>query len=154
MTAEVAYVYDVLHCLDAQGDDTDLAAYAHLHALLAQVRADDQRAFEMLVAEIVRPLELYARRFIGSADASQDVVQDVFARLWEHRQTLHVRGSVRAYFYSAVRNRALNVRRHDAAESARWSAASVGEAAISSTMSSRSASRPCAQRIAISCPPR
>lgn len=130
MTAEAAYVHDILRCLDPSGAESDTlaSANAHLHALLVRIRRDDQAAFTELVVEIVRPLELYARRFCASG--AQDLVQDVLAHLWEQRHDVRIRGSVRAYLYAAVRNRALNVRRHDDAESARWSAGSAGDGVI------------------------
>jgi RNA polymerase sigma-70 factor (ECF subfamily) len=51
---------------------------------------------------------------VRSADAAEDVVQDVFAALWAARGTMQITTSVRAYLYAAVRNRALNVRKHQA----------------------------------------
>jgi RNA polymerase sigma-70 factor (ECF subfamily) len=135
MTADAAYVHDVLRCLDAGGSDTESLTEslpsnnAHLHALLVRIRGNEQSAFTELVGEIVRPLELYARRFCTSRESAQDLVQDVFAHLWEQRHDVHVHGSVRAYLYTAVRNRAMNVRRRDAAEAARWTVASDGDRA-------------------------
>jgi RNA polymerase sigma-70 factor (ECF subfamily) len=41
-------------------------------------------------------------------------VQDAFAALWSARDTVTITTSLRAYLYAAVRNRALNSRRHDA----------------------------------------
>lgn len=131
MVAEAAYVQDVLWCLDAEGADAaPSVASAQLRGLLERIRTGDQAAFEMLVAELAPPLERYARRFSRSNDAAQDLIQDIFAHLWEHRTTIQIRGSVRAYLYTAVRNHALNVRRRDVAESARWSAGSTERHAV------------------------
>jgi RNA polymerase sigma-70 factor (ECF subfamily) len=113
-----AYLHVTIRTLErddpALGDaaDPDL----HLAPLLAQVRVGDHAAFKSLALAVIRPLELYARRFTGSVDTARDVVQDVLAHLWEHRQAIQVRGSVRGYLYTAVRNRALNLRRRDTTE--------------------------------------
>jgi RNA polymerase sigma-70 factor, ECF subfamily len=76
-------------------------------------------AFEAIVLTYARPLTAFAWRYLKSADAAADLVQDAFAHLWEHRAQLRVRGSLRGYLYAATRNRALNVLEHQRIE-ARW----------------------------------
>jgi len=125
MSAAAEYLENVLFAFaafgsDAGGDaDASAEAQAHLGRLVARIRANDHSAFEALVVATARPLEAYARRFTRSGDAAQDLVQDVFARVWEQRAALAIRGSVRGYLYAAVRNRALDLRRRDAADEAR-----------------------------------
>src|SRR5688572_7561247 len=87
--------------------------------LLARVREGDSEAFDSLLVAYGRQLASYAKRFLGSKEAAQDVVQDVFVHLWENRARITVRASVRAYLYTAVRNHALNIRKRDRAEIAR-----------------------------------
>ncbi len=79
----------------------------------------DARAFEALVLAYAEPLTIFAWRYVRSADAARDLVQDVFASMWEQRDTLVVRGSVKGYLYATVRNRALNAAKHAAVEE-RW----------------------------------
>src|SRR4029077_15894820 len=52
--------------------------------------------------------------YVRSAEAAEDIVQDVFAALWSARGSMKITTSLRAYLYAAVRNRALNVRKHEA----------------------------------------
>lgn len=87
--------------------------------LLGLIATGDPQAFEALLAAYAKQLASYARRFLGSPDTAQDAVQDVFAHLWENRKSVTVRSSVRAYLYTSVRNRALNIRKRDIAEVAR-----------------------------------
>ncbi len=56
------------------------------------------------------PLLRYARRIVGE-QAAYDVLQDVFMKLWETRDTLTVNVSLKALLYTMIRNRALNLRR-------------------------------------------
>ncbi len=56
----------------------------------------------------------YARRLTGDADVAHDVVQDVFVKLWEKRETLAVETSLQALLYTMTRNRALNDNRRRA----------------------------------------
>lgn len=81
--------------------------------LAARIRGGDQPTFEVLIADHAQALVAFAFRYTKDADVAMDLVQDVFAVLWERRETFVVRGSVKAYLYAAVRNRALNALRHD-----------------------------------------
>jgi len=54
-------------------------------------------------------LRRYAERFVRSREAAEDVVQDVFSRLWMQWQHIDLAANVRAYLYSATRTHALNV---------------------------------------------
>jgi RNA polymerase sigma-70 factor (ECF subfamily) len=56
----------------------------------------------------------FAYPYVRSAEAAEDIVQEVFSALWAARGTMKITTSVRAYLYAAVRNRALNMRKHEA----------------------------------------
>src|SRR5579862_1433146 len=87
--------------------------------LVARIRDGDVAAFEEMVRTYAQPLTAFAWRYLRSDDGAPDLAQDVFAELWEHRRELAIRGSLRAYLFAAVRNRALNVLDHLRIE-ARW----------------------------------
>jgi RNA polymerase sigma-70 factor (ECF subfamily) len=53
-------------------------------------------------------LRRYARRFVRSREAAEDLVQDVFFRLWRGWEQVETGPNVRAYLYVATRSRALN----------------------------------------------
>jgi RNA polymerase sigma-70 factor (family 1) len=122
MSAETAFVFDVLSCLDSEDAHDDARVHSAVsHAeLVRRIQGGEHAAFEELLVALIRPLELYARRFSRSHDAAKDIVQDVFAHLWEQRRELTIRGSVRAYMYTMVRHRAMNIHKRDVAERARW----------------------------------
>jgi RNA polymerase sigma-70 factor, ECF subfamily len=81
---------------------------------IAQLRRGDDRAFEAVFRAYYAPLASFAFRYLRDAAAAEDAVQDVFGALWASRRTLEIKTSLRAYLYAAVRNRALNIRKHDA----------------------------------------
>ncbi len=70
------------------------------------------RLFHAHFVELAR----YAYRYLGSAEEAQDVVHDVFLRLWQLRAELDARANPRAYLYTMTRNRALDVLRRRAVE--------------------------------------
>lgn len=79
--------------------------------LMERVRADDVSALDALMSLYWRPLIVYALEIVGSMDAAEDVVQDVFVQVWSRRSDWRPRGSARSFLYRIARNRALNERR-------------------------------------------
>ena len=54
----------------------------------------------------------YVLRFVGSADAAEDLVQDLFLHLWDRRGPRDADRLTRPYLFVAARNRALKYLRH------------------------------------------
>lgn len=76
-------------------------------ALGARIRCGDQNAFEQVFRRYYEPLCRYSRRYTGSMAAAEDVVQELFSRLWE-RRTHWNPTSIKNYLYASVRNRSIN----------------------------------------------
>jgi RNA polymerase sigma-70 factor, ECF subfamily len=57
-------------------------------------------------------LVLFANKFTGDIQVSQDLVQDAFLKLWEQYDNGSVIDSPKAYLFQAVRNNCLNHYRH------------------------------------------
>jgi len=85
--------------------------------LVERLRAGDTRALEELFRQQYAPLCRFAERYLRDRAAAEDLVQDLFAALWARRGRLDLRGGLRAYLFASVRNRALNVRKHQLVES-------------------------------------
>jgi RNA polymerase sigma-70 factor (ECF subfamily) len=86
-------------------------------ALVARVRDGDVRALEALFRMHADALAEFAYHYVRSDALAQDVVQDVFIKFWDRRETLDIHGKVAGYLFRAVRNRALNVAEHERLES-------------------------------------
>lgn len=85
-------------------------------ALISRIRLGEEAAMSELLRTYGVKLMRAAVPITGSEDVAQDVVQDVFIRIWDTRTQLEIRGSVAAYLYRAVRNRALDIRKHERAQ--------------------------------------
>jgi RNA polymerase sigma-70 factor, ECF subfamily len=83
---------------------------------VSRVRAGDLVAFEGLYRAMHQPLLAFATRYLSEVARAEELVQDLFFDLWRTHADWRVTGSVSAYLYAAVRNRALNLRRRDAVE--------------------------------------
>ena len=76
--------------------------------LLKGLKNGDIRAFEMLHKEYYALLCYIAEHTIRNADDAEEIVSDVFVKLWNNRQTINITSSIKAYLIRAVRNTAIN----------------------------------------------
>ncbi len=86
--------------------DLENTAYG---VLLAQ---RDQSTFEKLFKTYFKQLHAYAFTMLRDEADAEEMVQQVFFKLWERNDTLSFPGSVAAYLYRAVHNESLNFIKH------------------------------------------
>lgn len=77
--------------------------------LFLRLKNGDANAFVALYDRYWTSLFLHARKLLRDDNEAEDVVQELFSKLWLKRETLDITGSVAAYLYSSVRRRVLNV---------------------------------------------
>lgn len=77
-------------------------------ASLSRPSFDDDNAFERLFKEHFKALHAYARVMLRDDDLAEEMVQNIFLRLWERRDLLNVQTSMKAYLYKMVHNDCLN----------------------------------------------
>ena len=56
-----------------------------------------------------KPLCIFAMNFLDSFGESEDIVQDLFVKFWEKYKDKQFEGSLRAYFFTAVRHNCAKV---------------------------------------------
>ena len=69
---------------------------------------DDKHSFQKLFESCYAPLCLFAKRYIEDLNVREDIVQEVFFRLWEKRKNISVNTSTRNYLIACVKNICLN----------------------------------------------
>lgn len=67
----------------------------------------------MLFKTYYQPLCKYAYSFLQDKENAEEIVQSTFLLVWEKRETLEIRTSVKPYLYAMVRNACLNVIKHE-----------------------------------------
>ena len=72
------------------------------HDLSQRIREGDEAAFEAMFRTHYDGLCRYVAGYLGSRDAAEDVVQGVFAQIWDDRAHWVV-GDLQRYLYAAVR---------------------------------------------------
>jgi len=78
------------------------------HALLQRLRAGDERAFDYFFHRFYPLMLLFAKRFIADADAAEEVVHDVFYKVWQKQDEFPSVQSLKAFLYISTKNAALN----------------------------------------------
>ena len=68
--------------------------------------------FEALFRSHYAALHAFARSFISDPEQAEEMVQDVFFKIWEKRDQIEITTSIKSYLYSSVRNHCLNHLKH------------------------------------------
>jgi len=76
--------------------------------LICKIKTGDYTAFGVLFERYYSLLCNCAFKFVRDNFAAEDIVQEVFVRIWETRSKINITGSVKSYLFIAVRNRSLN----------------------------------------------
>ena len=80
-----------------------------INTLLAQ---RDETAFEQVFKTHFKRLHAYAFTILRDEVEAEEMVQQVFFKLWERNENLSLSGPVSAYLYRAVHNESLNYLKH------------------------------------------
>ena len=72
----------------------------------------DEAAYERVFKTHYKNLHAYAFTMLKDEDEAEEMVQQVFFKLWERSESLSFSGSIAAYLYRAVHNESLNFLKH------------------------------------------
>ena len=75
-----------------------------VNQLVQDLKKGYEPAFDYLFTTRYEDLCRFARAFVGSYDVAEDIVQDVFVRIWENNLKISSDISLDSYLYVAVRN--------------------------------------------------
>jgi len=75
--------------------------------LAESIKNSNQGVFELVFNYYYSGLVIYADQIIKNIEISEDIVQSVFMKLWETRETIEIR-SFRSYFMQCVKNRCID----------------------------------------------
>jgi RNA polymerase sigma-70 factor, ECF subfamily len=105
----------------AQGGETAAVRDgAAEHELVALLRLGDVGAFEKLYRQHSAELYRFAFGYVRRSEVAEEIVQDVFFHLWQHRARWDATRPITAHLFVATRNRALDhLRRERVAERTR-----------------------------------
>lgn len=64
--------------------------------------------FEELFRSYFTPLCSFAQKYVGDLDEAKDIVHNVFINLWNKRDEMDMKTSLKSYLFQGVYNRSLN----------------------------------------------
>ncbi len=87
-------------------------------AIIQLLAKRDENAFEQVFKTHFKNLRAYACTLLKDEANGEEIVQQVFFKLWERADNISISGSVAAYLYRAVHNESLNHIKHEKVKSA------------------------------------
>ena len=76
--------------------------------LLKSIKQDDKTAFEAVFRSHYSDLCKFCVKYVRDEIIAEEIVQEVFINIWDRRSVLKINTSVKAYLFTAVRNRSFN----------------------------------------------
>lgn len=73
-----------------------------------EIKYGNLKAFDNLFKDLYASLCIYASDILKNRSIAEEVVQDVFLKLWNNRETININTSLKSYLYRMVHNQSLN----------------------------------------------
>lgn len=80
--------------------------------IFIEIKSGIKNAFEFIFLKYYENLCTYAYGILRDKYSSEEVVQEMFVKLWENRHSLTIELSVKSYLYRTVHNQCLNYINH------------------------------------------
>ncbi|MEN2398271.1 RNA polymerase sigma-70 factor [Flavobacterium sp. MC2016-06] len=77
--------------------------------LVSELKNNCEKAFRKLFDLYYQDIYGYSVSLLKSKEAAEENVQDVFMKVWQHRENLNIEQSFKAYIFTIARNQAFNV---------------------------------------------
>lgn len=87
-------------------------------ANVKRLKAGDSAAFEALFDKYYPRLYYFALRYMKQSIDAEEIVQDIFVKIWEHRERLDEMLSFNSYLFTIARNTIFNINRKSLNEQA------------------------------------
>jgi RNA polymerase sigma-70 factor (ECF subfamily) len=79
--------------------------------LVSRLKLGDKKAFEEIFRKYREKIYYFAIRYYNSAEDAENVVQDVFIKLWDERENVKEELSLNNYIYTIAKNHLFNIQR-------------------------------------------
>jgi RNA polymerase sigma-70 factor (ECF subfamily) len=81
--------------------------------MIRRIREGDTEQFESLFRSSYVSLVRYAKTLIKDHDTAEEIVQDLFFRLWKDKEKIKIESSLNGYLFRSVHNRCLHHIEHN-----------------------------------------
>jgi len=73
-----------------------------------QIQQKNKKAFESYYKEHYKTFFLASYNYVKSSTVAQEIVNDVFLKIWEDAEKISIESSLKSYIYRAIINRSIN----------------------------------------------
>jgi RNA polymerase sigma-70 factor (ECF subfamily) len=80
--------------------------------IIGRIRQGDKQEFEKLFRSSYASLVRYAKKILKDHDTAEEIVQDLFFRLWQDRGNITIESSLNGYLFRSVHNKSLHFIEH------------------------------------------
>jgi len=80
--------------------------------IFGRIRKGDKKQFESLFRSSYVALVRYAKTLIKDHDSAEEIVQDLFFRIWKDREKIKIESSLNGYLFRSVHNKCLHFLEH------------------------------------------
>ncbi|OMQ12166.1 RNA polymerase sigma factor [[Flexibacter] sp. ATCC 35103] len=77
--------------------------------LVSELKNGNEKAFRKLFDLYHQDIYGYSISLLKSKETAEENVQDVFMKVWQHRENLNIEQSFKAYIFTIARNQAFNI---------------------------------------------
>ena len=81
--------------------------------IIGRIRQGDVEQFESLFRSSYVSLVRYAKTLIKDHDNAEEIVQDLFFRIWQDKEKIKIESSLNGYLFRSVHNRCLHYIEHN-----------------------------------------
>lgn len=80
--------------------------------LISKLKTGDTSAFSDIFIAYYKDLSIFATRFTHNLNSAEEIVQDIFAKLWEEHESVKIDVSLKSYLLKLVQNKCIDWYRH------------------------------------------
>jgi RNA polymerase sigma-70 factor, ECF subfamily len=80
--------------------------------LVLNLKKGDARSLELLFRRLYPQMCAFANKYLHDLDETEEIVQEVFYRIWKNRKNLDENQSIKAYLFTAVKNSCFSFLEH------------------------------------------
>lgn len=73
-----------------------------------RIKNGDEQAFELLFRKYYLKLRSFVNKFLHDQEEAEEIVEEVFVRIWENRQSIDPDNSLVSYMFKTAQNLSLN----------------------------------------------
>ena len=82
------------------------------NSLTERILQGDKSAYSIVFTHYYADLVLFAYTIVKDRQAAEEIVQDIFIRLWENRQSIIIVSSLKSFLLKSIQNKCIDWIRH------------------------------------------